>query len=56
VGTDHCGVLAGVISDGETLPRQELNDVRRAYGLPPVPLTGFVPDVAEPRKQRYWSE
>ncbi|MBQ6008713.1 MAG: hypothetical protein IJL17_09240 [Kiritimatiellae bacterium] len=35
---------------------QELNDVRREYGLPPVPLTGFVPNVAEPRRQKYWSE
>ena len=31
----------------------ELNDVRREYGMPPVPLTGFIPNVAEPRKQKY---
>ena len=35
---------------------QELNDVRREYGLPPVPLTGFVPNVSEPRKQKRWDE
>jgi hypothetical protein len=35
---------------------QELNDVRREYGLGPVPLTGFIPNVAEPRKQKYWDE
>ena len=35
---------------------QELNDVRSEYGMPPVPLTGFVPNVAEPRRQRYWDE
>ncbi|HNX35761.1 MAG TPA: acetylxylan esterase [Kiritimatiellia bacterium] len=34
----------------------ELNDVRKGLGLPPVPLTGFIPDVAEPRRQKYWSE
>ncbi|MCQ2389867.1 MAG: hypothetical protein MJ240_00470 [Kiritimatiellae bacterium] len=34
----------------------ELNDVRATYGLPPVPLTGFVPNVAEPRKQTRWDE
>jgi len=35
---------------------QELNDVRREYGLAPVPLTGFMPNVAEPRRQKYWAE
>ena len=35
---------------------QELNDVRHEYGMPSVPLTGFVPNVAEPRRQKYWSE
>ena len=35
---------------------QELNDVRGEYGLPPVPLTGFVPNVSEPRKQKRWDE
>ena len=35
---------------------QELNDVRHEYGLPPVPLTGFVPNVSEPRKQKRWDE
>ena len=34
----------------------ELNDVRKGLGLPPVPLTGFIPNVAEPRRQKYWSE
>ncbi len=34
----------------------ELNDVRREYGLAPVPLTGFQPGVEMPRRQRYWSE
>jgi hypothetical protein len=34
----------------------ELNDIRKGLGLPPVPLTGFIPDVAEPRRQKYWSE
>ena len=34
----------------------ELNDVRRENGLPPVPLTGFLPGVEMPRRQRYWSE
>ena len=34
----------------------ELNDVRREYGMPPVPLTGFIPNVAEPRKQKRWDE
>ena len=35
---------------------QELNDVRSEYGLGPVPLTGFIPNVAEPRKQKSWDE
>ena len=35
---------------------QELNDVRLEYGLAPVPLTGFVPNVSEPRRQRRWDE
>ena len=35
---------------------QELNDVRREYGMPPVPLTGFVPNVSEPRRQSRWDE
>ena len=35
---------------------QELNDVRHEYGLPPVPLTGFMPNVPEPRKQKRWDE
>ena len=35
---------------------RELNDIRREKGLPPAPLAGFVPNVVEPRKQRYWSE
>ena len=34
----------------------ELNDVRREYGMSPVPLTGFIPNVAEPRKQKRWDE
>jgi hypothetical protein len=34
----------------------ELNDVRKGLRLPPVPLTGFIPNVAEPRRQKYWSE
>ena len=34
----------------------ELNEVRKRYGLEPVPLTGFVPNVTEPRKQRRWDE
>jgi len=34
----------------------ELNEIRKAYGLAPVPLTGFVSNVAEPRRQNYWSE
>ena len=34
----------------------ELNEVRREYGMEPVPLTGFVPNVTEPRKQRRWDE
>ena len=34
----------------------ELNDVRRELGLPEVPLTGFAPGVALPRRQRFWSE
>ena len=35
---------------------EELNDVRREYGMPPVPLTGFVPNVTEPRRQRWFDE
>jgi len=34
----------------------ELNDVRRLYNLSPVSLTGFAPNVAEPRKQNQWYE
>lgn len=34
----------------------ELNDIRKGLGLPLVPLTGFIPNVAEPRRQKYWSE
>ncbi len=34
----------------------ELNDIRKGLGLPPVPLTGFIPNVAEPRRQKYRSE
>ncbi len=34
----------------------ELNDVRREYGLAPVPLTGFLPGVRKPRRQWHWDE
>jgi len=30
--------------------------VRREYGMPSVPLTGFVPNVTEPRRQKRWDE
>ena len=35
---------------------QELNDIRKEYGMEPVPLTGFKPGVEMPRRQKYWSE
>ena len=34
----------------------ELDEIRRSLGLPSLPLTGFVPNVTEPRKQRSWHE
>ena len=34
----------------------ELDEIRREKGLPSVPVTGFVPNVSEPRKQRTWQE
>ena len=34
----------------------ELDEIRKSYGLGSVPLTGFVPNVTEPRKQRRWDE
>lgn len=34
----------------------ELNEVRKGLRQPPVPLTGFIPNVAEPRRQKFWSE
>ena len=34
----------------------ELDEIRREKGLPSVPITGFVPNVSEPRKQRTWQE
>ena len=34
----------------------ELNGIRAKKGLDPVAFTGFVPNVAEPRKQRRWDE
>ena len=34
----------------------ELNGIRAEKGLDPVAFTGFVPNVAEPRKQRRWDE
>ena len=34
----------------------ELNDIRKEYGMEPVPLTGFKPGVEMPRRQKYWSE
>ena len=34
----------------------ELNEIREKLRQPPVPLTGFIPNIAEPRRQKYWSE
>ena len=34
----------------------ELDEIRREKGMPPVPMKGFVPNVAEPRKQKRWYE
>lgn len=34
----------------------ELNEIRAARGLGPVEIEGFVPNITEPRKQRYWDE
>lgn len=33
-----------------------MNVNRAGLGLPPVPLTGFVPGVDVPRKQKCWYE
>ena len=35
---------------------QELNDIRSEYRLQPVPLTGYVPNVAIPRRQTWFAE
>ena len=35
---------------------EELNDIRGELGLPPVPLTGFIPNIDVPRKQKRWDE
>ncbi len=32
----------------------ELDEIRRSLGMPSVPLSGFVPNVTEPAKQKNW--
>ncbi len=34
----------------------ELDEIRRSLGMSSLPLTGFVPNVTEPRKQKRWDE
>ena len=52
----HCQRYLYTVNKRSAFHWLELNDVRREKGLAPVPLTGFVPNVAMPRRQRYWSE
>ena len=52
----HCQRYLYTVNKRSAFHWLELNDVRREKGLVPVPLTGFVPNVAMPRRQRYWSE